>query len=141
MKIGELAGQLGLNPRTLRFYESIGVLPEPERSRSGYREYDESDLERLRFIKLAQSLGLALDDIREVLALRDRGEEPCPYVREVIERQTAAIEERIQELERLRIELKRLRRVARSLPDGAAGNGCVCHILQNAELSTSVTPV
>jgi DNA-binding transcriptional MerR regulator len=138
VRIGELAGRLGLNPRTLRFYESIGVLPEPGRTPSGYREYDEVDVERLRFIKLAQSLGLALDDIREILALRDRGEAPCPYVREVIERQTAAIEERIRELQRLRTELKRLRRVARALPDDAPDSGCVCHILQNADQSSSV---
>ncbi len=137
MRIGELADRLGLNPRTLRFYESIGVLPEPVRTPSGYREYDDSDIERLRFIKLAQSLGLALDDIREILALRDRGEAPCPYVRDVIESQTAAIEERIRELERLRTQLRKLRRVARALPDDASDNGCVCHILQNAELSTS----
>ena len=137
MRIGELAGELGLNPRTLRFYESIGVLPEPERTPSGYREYDESDFERLRFIKLAQSLGLTLDDIREILALRDRDETPCPYVREVIEKQTVAIEERIRELERLRIELRKLRRVARALPDDVPNKGCVCHILQNTELSTS----
>ena len=140
MTIGEVADRLGLNPRTLRFYESIGILPEPERTASGYREYDESDIERLRFIKLAQSLGLALDDIREILALRDRGEAPCPYVLDVIESQTAAIEERIRELERLRTQLRKLRRVARALPDDVLDNGCVCHILQNAELSTSVKP-
>ena len=140
MRIGEVAGRLGLNPRTLRFYESIGVLQQPERTPSGYRDYDESDVERLRFIKLAQSLGLQLDDIREILALRDRGEVPCPYVREAIERQTVAIEERIRDLEHLRRELRSLRRVARALPDSAPGDGCVCHILQNAQLTTSGSP-
>lgn len=135
MRIGELAGQLGLNPRTVRFYESIGVLQEPARTPSGYRDYDESDLERLKFIKLAQSLGLSLDDIREVLAFRDRGEAPCPYVRRAIDEHATAIDRRIRELERLRAELRRLQRVARSLPDEPSGDRCVCHILENRELA------
>jgi DNA-binding transcriptional MerR regulator len=102
MRIGELAARLGLNPRTIRFYEEIGVLPEPERRPSGYREYEEADEERLRFIRSAQSLGLSLDDIREILALKDRGEAPCPYVREVIDREASAIDERIRELQHVR---------------------------------------
>lgn len=134
MRIGQLAERLGLNPRTIRFYESIGVLPEAVRTPSGYREYDEADLERLRFIKLAQSLGLSLDDIREILALRDRGEAPCPYVRRVIEKQAAVVEQRIRELQRMKSDLGRLRRTARSLPDQPVDDRCVCHILQNQGL-------
>ncbi len=135
MRIGELAGRLGLNPRTIRFYESIGVLPEPPRTPSGYRDYGLSDLERLRFIRLAQSLGLSLDDIREILALRDRGEAPCPYVRRAIDEHAEAIDRRIRELERLRTELRRLQRLARSLPDEAPDDRCVCHILENGRLA------
>lgn len=135
MRIGELAGQLNLNPRTIRFYESIGVLQEPARTPSGYREYDKSDLERLKFIKLAQSLGLSLDDIREILAFRDRGEAPCPYVRRAIEEQAEAIDRRIRELDRLRSELRRLQRVARRLPDESPDDRCVCHILENTALA------
>lgn len=131
LRIGELAGQFAINPRTIRFYESIGVLPAPARMSSGYRDYDESYLERLRFIKLA----LSLDDIREILALRDRGEAPCSYVRWVIEEQAAAIEQRIRELERLRSGLQKLRRVARSLPDERPDDRCVCHILENDRLA------
>lgn len=134
MRIGQLAERLSLNPRTIRFYESIGVLPEAVRTPSGYREYDEADLERLRFIKLAQSLGLSLDDIREILALRDRGEAPCPYVRRVIEEQAAVVEQRIRELQRMKSGLGRLRRTARSLPDQPVDDRCVCHILQNQGL-------
>lgn len=135
MRIGELAGELGLNPRTIRFYESIGVLPEPARTDSGYRDYGEPDLERLRFIKLAQSLGLSLDDIREILALRDQGESPCSYVRWVIEERAAAIEDRIRELERMRTDLQKLRRVAKALPDEPPDDICVCHILENDRLA------
>lgn len=145
MRIGELAGKLGLNPRTIRFYESIGVLPEAARTPSGYREYGEADLGRLRFVKLAQSLGLTLDDIGEILALRDRGEAPCAYVREVIDQQAAAIERRIEELDRMRLELRRLRRVALELPATVPAGRGVCHILEHTsdrgEARSPVTPV
>jgi DNA-binding transcriptional MerR regulator len=113
------------------------VLQEPPRTPSGYRDYDESDLERLRFIKLAQSLGLSLDDIREILAFRDRGEAPCPYVRRAIDEHAQAIDRRIGELERLRSDLRRLQAVARSLPDEASSDRCVCHILEDGQLPRS----
>lgn len=80
LRIGELAERLGLNPRTIRYYESIGLLPRAERTPSGYRLYGETDEERLRFIRAAQGIGLALDEIKEVLDFKDRDELPCPYV-------------------------------------------------------------
>ena len=81
MRIGEVGTAVGVDPPTIRYYESVGVLPEPERTASGYRAYSAADVERLRFVTLARSLGLGLDDIRDILGLRDRGEAPCGYVR------------------------------------------------------------
>lgn len=136
MRIGEVAERLGLNPRTIRFYESIGVLPEPRRTPKGYRDYDERTVERLEFIRLAQSLGLSLDDIREILAFRDRGQAPCPYVRSVIDREAAAIDRRIRELKRLRSDLRRLQRHMRDLPDDPS-KGRICHILENNRIGAT----
>ena len=133
MRIGELGRQVGVDPPTIRFYESVGVLPQPERTPAGYRSYGPADADRLRFVALARSLGLALDDIRETLGLRDRGEVPCAYVRDLLDRQSESVEQRIGELERLADELRRLRRQARTLPDIPAGDPCVCHILEHPE--------
>ncbi len=133
MRIGELARQLGLNPRTIRFYEATGVLPEPERTPSGYRDYDESDVERLKFVKLAQSLGLSLDEISEVLAFRDRGEPPCGYVTQVIAKKADEIDHQIEQLQRLRRELRRLARRAEALPESSSVR--VCHILEQEQAS------
>lgn len=108
MKIGEVANQVGVNPKTIRFYESIGVLPEPPRTPSGYRNYDDEHVERLRFIRAAQRLGLKLEDIAEVLAFRDRGERPCEYVVNVVRREVAELNGRILEMRRLKAELERL---------------------------------
>lgn len=129
LRIGELARQLGLNPRTIRYYESIGLLPEPERTASGYRLYGEADRDRLVFIKTAQRLGITLDEIREILALRDRDEQPCAYVRSVIARQLAEIDQRLAELRRLRGELAALEARAEGLPD----TGGVCRLIDHVE--------
>ncbi len=133
MQIGELSNQVGVDRPTIRFYESVDVLPEPERTASGYRTYTPVDVDRLRFVALARSLDLPLDDIREIIGLKDRGEPPCGYVRQVIDRQADAIEERISELKRLASELRRLRELARSLPDTSTGDPCVCHLLKGGD--------
>ena len=70
MKIGEFAHDAGVNVQTVRYYERRGLLPEPDRRPSGYREYGPDALDRLHFIKRAQELGFTLTEIRELLALR-----------------------------------------------------------------------
>lgn len=124
MRIGELAAELGLNPRTIRYYESIGLLPEPERTGGNYRDYGKDDLERLRFVKAAQRLGLTLDEIGEVLAFAERGEPPCGFVRDRLRREVAVIDARIAELQALRGELAGLEAKAALLPPPPPGGYC-----------------
>lgn len=128
MRIGELAERLGINPKTIRYYESIYLVPEPERTASGYRIYDEDDVERLVFIKAAQRLGLALDEVREILGLRERGEAPCGYVRELISRELADLDRRLEELRGLREELVALERRAQDTGDA---NGRICGLIEH----------
>jgi DNA-binding transcriptional MerR regulator len=125
MRIGELAGELGLNPRTIRYYEGIGLLPQPDRTGGNYRAYRREDVERLRFIKAAQRLGLTLDEIREVLAFAERGVPPCGFVRERLRREVAAIDARIAELQALRGELAGLEAKAGRLPARALKPGII----------------
>ncbi|MGH9215344.1 MAG: heavy metal-responsive transcriptional regulator [Acidimicrobiales bacterium] len=132
MQIGELAGRLGLNPKTIRYYEGIGLLAAPDRTASGYRRYDEDALERLTFIKTAQRLGLSLDEIREILALRDGGQRPCAYVRDVLRRQVTEIDERIAELTSLRDDLVALDTLADRLPEAGPGR---CRIIDHVRVS------
>lgn len=106
MRIGEIADRVGVNPKTIRFYESIGVLPEPPRTTSGYRDYDNQHVERLRFIKTAQRLGLKLEDITEILRFRDRGQQPCDYVIDVVRREVDDLNNRMREMRRLKRELE-----------------------------------
>jgi MerR family copper efflux transcriptional regulator len=71
-KIGELAARCGVSPDTIRFYEREGLLPAPRRTASGHRIYDHVAFVRLQFIRRAQGIGLTLQDIGEILRLRDR---------------------------------------------------------------------
>lgn len=129
MRIGELADRVGVSPKTIRYYESIGVLPEPERTPSGYRDYDGSYGRRLTFIRAAQRLGVTLSEVREILAFRERGEVPCTYVRGVLDAQVSSIDRRIEELRELRGELVELAAVADSLP--AAEAGVTCQLIEH----------
>ncbi len=67
LTVGELAGELQLNPKTMRYYEEIGLLPEPRRSESGYRLYSRYEMERLRLVKRTKLLGLSLAEIKKIV--------------------------------------------------------------------------
>jgi DNA-binding transcriptional MerR regulator len=123
LKIGQLARRWGLNPRTLRYYESIGLLPPPPRTEGCYRLYSEEDERRLQFVLQAKHLGFSLDEIRRILELGHR-EAPCAYVRETLGRHLAALDERINALERLRAELAAMATAWQEQGDVAVGRIC-----------------
>lgn len=124
MRIGQLAERIGVNPKTIRYYETIGLLPEPKRRPSGYRTYDADDLERVAFIRRAQQFGLRLDAIGETLALRDRGERPCDYVLGAVRRKLNDLDRRIAELNAGRDQLAALLARADTLPIGDGARFC-----------------
>jgi DNA-binding transcriptional MerR regulator len=130
VRIGELADRVGVNPKTIRYYEHIALLPVPERDPSGYRDYTEDDVERLNFVKSAQRLGLPLAEISEILRFRERAEPPCDYVLGVLDTQLADLDRRMAEMSALRKELVALRATAAELPrDG----GCYCAVIEHAQ--------
>ncbi len=102
MQIGELAKRSGVNVQTVRFYERTGLLPEPERRESGYRNYSQQDLRRLRFIRQAKALGFSLAEIGEVLRVRQQGQCPCVDVIAMAERHLQNVQRQIRELEKFR---------------------------------------
>jgi DNA-binding transcriptional MerR regulator len=130
MRVGELAKKLDLNTQTIRYYERIGLLPEPDRTEAGYRLYGEEDERRLRFIKNARNAGLALGEIKEVLAFHERGEPPCTYVTETIARRAEEVERKIAELTKFKRELDRLHERALREPSREPAPGSYCHIIE-----------
>jgi MerR family mercuric resistance operon transcriptional regulator len=108
MKIGELAHHAGVNVQTVRYYERRNLLPEPDRTRSGYREYDQHDLLRLRFILRAKELGFTLSEIEELLALRVDPTRTADDVRARALEKIAATDRKIRDLKRIRAALHHL---------------------------------
>jgi DNA-binding transcriptional MerR regulator len=126
-RIGELAARAGVSPKTVRYYESLGLLPAPPRSPAGYRLYGPADGERLAFIARAKALGLALAEIREVLDLHDAGAQPCERVVAMLDHKLALIDTQLHSLASLRQELAALRRRGSAL---AKADGCICGIIE-----------
>lgn len=105
--IGQVAKHLGIGIETIRFYEREGLIPEPPRRPSGYRQYDESIVGRLQFIRHAKHLGFTLKEIRELLDLRRSDDGPCD-VRGMTRDKLAEIDRRIDELRQMRASLEQL---------------------------------
>ncbi len=98
MRIGKLAKKLSLNPKTLRYWEEVGLIPAPERNASGYRIYTEHHLEICRFILKAKSVGFTLEEIREILFISYSGNKPCGCVKEKIKKKISEIDSIMKEL-------------------------------------------
>ncbi|MGH2753198.1 MAG: heavy metal-responsive transcriptional regulator [Actinomycetota bacterium] len=108
LRVSEVARQAGVSPDAVRFYEKEGLLPEPPRSSSGYREYDDTIPERIRFIKGAQEMGLRLSEIGELLEIQDRGACPCGHTRTLVERRIQETDAEMKRLTSLRADLAAL---------------------------------
>jgi MerR family copper efflux transcriptional regulator len=129
MRIGELARHSGTTAKALRFYEQAGVLPEPARTASGYRDYDEAALDRLQFIRAARAAGLTLGQIVQIVGLREAEGPPCEHVVALLDRHAADLDARIAKLEATRAEVRRLRERATRLDSAACRSVGVCHII------------
>ena len=132
MRIGELAQLAGINPRTLRYYERIGLLTPSSRTEAGYRVYTLGDAARLVFIRRAQGLGLSLAEIADVIALRDTGAVPCRHVRALAESKVEEIDARVAELRKLRADLVRLAEAASEAEPACARGSSVCLAFEDA---------
>lgn len=105
LRVAELAEAVGLTPDTIRYYERVGLLPPPARTAAGYRAYDGSAVDRLRFIQGGQRLGLRLRDIADLLAIRDTGTCPCEPAEELLRRRLAELDAEIARLAALREQM------------------------------------
>jgi Cu(I)-responsive transcriptional regulator len=108
LTIGSLAKKTGAKVQTIRYYEQIGLMPEPGRTEGGQRRYGDAELDRLAFIRHARQLGFGLEAIRELLDLSDRPERPCADVDAIARRHLSDVERRISRLETLQVELRRM---------------------------------
>jgi DNA-binding transcriptional MerR regulator len=107
LTVSNLGAEVGLSAATVRYYERLGLLPAPERTAAGYRQYHQDAIERLRFIKAAQRVGLRLREIGELLAICDQGLCPCGHSEALLRARMAEIDAQVAELQAVRAELAR----------------------------------
>jgi Cd(II)/Pb(II)-responsive transcriptional regulator len=110
LKIGDLARRTQCPPETIRFYEREGLLPLPARTAANYRVYGPAHIQRLAFIRNCRSLDMALDEIRQLLRVRDVPQENCHAAHRLLDEHIAHVGTRITELQDLERQLKALRR-------------------------------
>lgn len=128
LTIGQLAKNAGVNIETIRYYERRGLIPEPPRRESGYRQYGPDFVVRIQFIKRAQELGFSLNEIAELLALRVDSDTVCNEVRQRAEVKIANIEAKIQTLQQMKQALVTLVAVCNE-----NGTTSECPILETLE--------
>lgn len=128
LTIGQVAKQAGVGVETVRFYEREGLLEEPQRRESGYRQFDETVVDRLRFIRRAKELGFTLKEIKELLELRGNPATTCADVKCRAEAKIADVEERIRSLQAMKKALVKVTKTC-------SGKGLIgdCPILESLQ--------
>ncbi len=132
VKIGELGDLCGVSAKTIRYYESIGLLDEPPRTPRGYRDYGDPAVERLRFIRDAQLTGLTLAEIASVLELKGAGERSCAHTTALIESHVVSIDAQIEQLMAARRELVSLAARAQGLDPASCTDPNRCQVISDA---------
>ena len=108
MNIGTVATKSGVPPKTIRYYESVGLIPSAARTANGYRTYGDIDIQTLRFIQRARSLGFSVGDVASLLALwRDKNRASAD-IKALVLRQIEAIDRKVEALETMRRALRDL---------------------------------
>lgn len=117
LTITALARKTGVSSKSLRYWESLGLLPETGRTHSGYRLFSPGMIRYVRFIRESKGLGLTLKEIRSAIELFRKGKNPCPAVARSLQRRCSELEKQIQSLQELKDKIERLRRKWSKDPD------------------------
>lgn len=125
--IGQLAGRYSLNVRTIRYYESIGLLSPVGRTTGGYRLYGEAQEKLLRFVLQAKRVGFSLEEIQNIVQLGKNGS-ACDYVRKTVAEHISAIDKQITELQDLRAQLARAEKAWQKM--SAVTDGEICGLIE-----------
>ncbi|MBI4287453.1 MAG: heavy metal-responsive transcriptional regulator [Chloroflexi bacterium] len=127
-----MATATGFTTKTIRYYEREGLLADPGRTGSGYREYTLADVERLGFIGKAKRLGLSLAEIKGILQVYERNEPTCEHVRSLVDEKLAYVDALLKDLSTFREEMSRLRQRTGRLVDCRPTGGGICGIVENS---------
>lgn len=131
MKVTELAKAMNTTPDTVRYYTRIRLIIPGKNAENGYKSYDKKAQQRLKFILSVRQLGFSIKEITEILSKADKGDTPCPLVREIVERRLAETEQQFQQALALRKKLKDSIRDWESKPDKVPTGHMICHLIEN----------
>ncbi len=130
MRIGELAQQTGLTTKTVRYYEQIGLMHEPDRHANGYRDYEDDAVERLRFIRDSQAAGLTLAETGEIIGMKAAGESTCAHTRDLLAHHLAEVDAQIDRLLATRTELRAMAERAAAMDPAACNDPARCQVIE-----------
>lgn len=132
MRIGELADAAGVTAKTLRYYETVGLLPPPDRTPNGYRDYPAHAVDRVAFVRHAQAAGLTLRQIREVVMVRDGGRAPCRHVADLVADRLEEVQKRLRDLRATRDQLRSLQQRLADLDPADCAPVTICSAITPA---------
>ncbi|MDZ7854283.1 MAG: MerR family transcriptional regulator [Halomonas sp.] len=131
MKVSELARLAGVTAETVRHYTREGLLHPERHPENGYQLFGQADLDRLRFIQRARTLGFGVAEIRNILDHADHGDSPCPMVRDLLANRLPQIREQIRELESLASRMEQALAAWDGMPDGTPDGHSICRLIEN----------
>ncbi len=134
--VSELATRASVTPDTVRHYVQIGLLQPQRNPDNGYKLFEPADVNRLRFVRQAKSLGFTLSEIREILGHAHEGESPCPRVREIIHHRITENRAHLNELMALQKRMEAALQSWESMPDGIPSSNSVCHLIEDVIVPT-----
>ncbi|MDH4574292.1 MerR family transcriptional regulator [Salinicola acroporae] len=140
MKVTELARAAGVTPETVRHYARQSLLNPRRDPDNGYQLFDQRDLERLRFIQRARTLGFSLKEIADILEQADQGDSPCPLVRDLLAARLPQIHARIQALQALADRMERAMEEWANLPDGTPDGHSICRLIEQSPATGGECP-
>lgn len=134
LKIGDIAKQTGVSVGTLRYYETLKLLYPIERGDNGYRYYSSDTVQQVQFIKKSQGLGFSLEEIRQILDVRDRGEPPCSLVQNLLDCKIKQLEAQIKQMMTFKFELEEYRDRWAEVPTLRQDNGEICPLIATVRI-------
>ena len=131
MTVSQLAQLAGVEPHVVRYYSREGLLRPQRNPDNGYMLFDGSDIHRLQFIRLAKSLGYTLGEIEDILLDAERGESPCPKVRDILMHRIDETRQKVKELTSLQRRMEKALKQWEQMPDGVPDGHTVCHLIES----------
>lgn len=131
MTVGEIGRRSGIRVHVVRYYTRIGLLKPSRNPRNRYKQYEDSDLSRLRFIRQAKSLGYTLGEIVRIFRESSVGTSPCPMVRQIIQSRIGENGRRLNELRALQKRMEHALTEWSKLPDGVPDGHTVCYLIES----------